>query len=120
MEEDFLSNKMGEETNKFLSKKDFELLKKKLDEDRKGIVNLNKNIQILASSLNNLIQKITHKEESKKETNKSNDNSNKLTEFLNSKPRKRKTGSINGEIAEISDDFTKFKKKGIRDLYILA
>ena len=42
MEEDFLSNKLGEDTNKFVSKKEFDTLKEKIDEGRKEIVNLNK------------------------------------------------------------------------------
>ena len=69
MEEDFLSNRLGEDTNQFVSKKEFETLKKNLDEDHKIIVNLDKTIQNLASSLNTiktLIQKDTTKEESKK------------------------------------------------------
>lgn len=63
--------------------------------------------------MNNLIQKITHKGESKDEANKSNDNSNNINVFLNRKPRKRKTDSIEGEIEEKSDDNKKFKKKAL-------
>ena len=65
MEEDFLSNKLWENTNEFLSKKEFDTLKEKLEEDRKEIVNLNKSIRILASSLNilnALIKKNTTKQ----------------------------------------------------------
>ena len=114
MEEDFLSNRLGEDTNQFVSKKEFETLKKILDEDHKIIVNLDKTIQNLASSLNTiktLIQKDTTKEESKKETKKLNDNSNNLNELFNSRPRKRKTDSIEGELSENSDDIIPKKKR---------
>ena len=73
MEEDFLSNKLWENTNEFLSKKEFDTLKEKLEEDRKEIVNLNKSIRILASSLNilnALIKKNTTKELKKNQKKK--------------------------------------------------
>ena len=116
MEEYFLSNRLGEDTNQFVSKKEFETLKVKLDEDRKVLVNLDKTIQNLASSLNTiktLIQKNTTKEESKKETKQSNDNSNNLNELFNIRLRKRKTDSIDGELTEKSDDIIPKRKKGI-------
>ena len=93
------------------------------------IVNLDKTIQNLASSLNTiktLNQKDTTKEESKKETKKINDNSNNLNELFYSRPRKRKTDSIEGELSEKLDDIIPKKKvyvvlikKGIQLIIII-
>ena len=65
------------------------------------------------NAIKTLIQKNTTKEESKKETKQSNDNSNNLNELFNSRPGKRKTDLIDGELTEKSDDIIPKRKKGI-------
>ena len=63
------------------------------------------------NTIKTLNQKDTTKEESKKETKKLNDSSNNLNELFNSRPRKRKTDSIEGELSEKSDDIIPKKKR---------
>lgn len=61
MEEDFLSNKLREENNFNILKKEIEALKTKQEEDKKEINSLNKNLLTLLSSMNSLIQKLDNK-----------------------------------------------------------
>ena len=56
MEEGFLSNKLVSESDKFVTKNEFEKLKNKEEEETKEIGKLNNTIFNLTTSLNTLIK----------------------------------------------------------------